>query len=256
MNFSSLSQESGSVMSKMKLSSKREHSPITTSFGSLPSPRSHAKSHDNNKRFKPNLNISRSHIPNENVEDLHYTDTKGSPSETMQCPVKCHFNEAGAHQGSLNAATEEEDDDEASKPFGGSKKNCLNNNPSLGGEHFRTESVSTTPSVISPWTSSLGSAESVKELNLDASQGSSCNDTADKFDEKEYLQIIQNTIGQYGFKCLSAKCPNVDTFLNFRCNEGHIFSATFDASKRIVCPKCQRRLQECADYAKLHNGML
>jgi len=252
MNFSSLSQQSGSVSSKIRLSSKREHSSSNVSCGCIPSPRSHTKSHESNKRFKPNLNNSRTHAT-DNIED--HTERrfiKGSPSVSSQSP-RCNY-ETSTHQGSLNGATEEEDnDEEGSKPFGGSKKNHLNNDPPLSGVFLRTEGVST-PSVIFPCISSVGPAEPVKELNLDAFQGS--NDITMKFDEKEYLEMIQNEVGQYGFKCLSAKCPNADTFLNFKCPEGHPFSTNFNPNKRIECPKCQKRLQECAEYAKFRNGIL
>jgi hypothetical protein len=177
---------------------------------------------------------------------------KGSLNVSSTSP-RCNY-ETSAHQGSLNGATEEEDNDEEdSKPFGGSNMNCLNNDLPSGRVFLRTESVST-PSVISPWTASVGSVESLKELNLDSSQGTNSNDPTLKFDEKEYLEMIESEVGQYGFKCLSARCPNPDTFLNFKCPEGHPFSTNFNPNKRIECPKCQKRLQECAEYAKYYNG--
>jgi len=66
---------------------------------------------------------------------------------------------------------------------------------------------------------------------------------------------VKKVSQERGYTCLSTKCPTPDTFLTFKCMEGHIFTTReFSHTHQITCPKCHKKLEKCAEYAKSHNG--
>ena len=73
-------------------------------------------------------------------------------------------------------------------------------------------------------------------------------------EESLFTQVKSEVIAK-GYMCISTKCPSKDTCLTFRCSEGHTFSSTeFATTGSISCPKCQKLLEHCIEYAKAHNG--
>ena len=119
---------------------------------------------------------------------------------------------------------------------------------------FRSESVSITSSFTSPLTDSMNLCDKPKDLNLDKVK--TCTESPMDFDEKAYLDMINMECCRYGFKCLSTSCPNINTFLSFKCPQGHSFSENYNETRKFICPNCQNRLEKCEEYAKLHNGIV
>ena len=73
--------------------------------------------------------------------------------------------------------------------------------------------------------------------------------------ESELLQKFEHAAAENGFECLSTKCYSTDSPLTYRCSQKHtITTREFFKTGILTCPKCQRKLDRCIEYAKAHNG--
>lgn len=73
--------------------------------------------------------------------------------------------------------------------------------------------------------------------------------------EEDLIALAKERATEQGFTCLSTLCPSKSTSLTFQCKNNHKFSQKgFFEAEKIVCPKCERYLNRCREYAKSNNG--
>ena len=276
-----LYQENGSRKSQNRFSSTHDRSGEVTSISGTRQ-RSNLGPEPANKRFKPNTTGPRTRISFDGAEETFRSDSTTSSKTGTVCTsieratiasLQNHGSSTGsenshsAKEGGVSGTTEEEDsEEEGSKPLRGSNdKNLNNNNPSLYGDLQRSESATSTSPVSSPLTTAMKPCDIDRDLSLgheDSADSASTKCSIDSsasqpkvFDEKGFLEEVKNDALKKGFTCLSTKCPAADTFLTFRCAEGHIFTTKeFGVTREIACFKCQKLLDKCIEYAKSHNG--
>lgn len=177
-----------------------------------------------------------------------------------------------AQSTSVAGLDDEESDEDASQPHLGSQN--ITFAPSQCGDMQRSESTST----ASPITSPLTTAQMPCEVSSDISLGHDDSESEPTFVEirrpveprisskiqaklcykagdSDFNDRVRKEAEKRGLTCISGKCATKDAALTFRCKEGHIVSSKeFRSPEDPGCPKCQRLLERCIEYAKAHNG--
>ncbi len=271
-----------------------EHAGSDRDTASLAGPRSRACSGScsgaepvhSAKRFKPNTCGPRTRISFDGAEESFQREgtIRSSPIGSQPVGLQASATEV-VHGSQAGSGIEEEDSDEDGNQahqgeLKGNFQSPNNNLPSPYCDLQRAESTSTASTLTSPLTTAQPPCEVTRDLSLgredsldepDPASAAKANEVkigckiraklahkADPaFDSSAFLEHVKKEAAKRGFTCMSTRCPAKDTCLTFKCQEGHaIIGQEFRSAEELVCPKCQRLLDRCVEYAKAHNGIL
>ena len=66
------------------------------------------------------------------------------------------------------------------------------------------------------------------------------------------IEFINEELAQYNWKCVSAEYKNLDTELQFNCEEGHLVCAPWKKIRKLQeCPVCKRNKYKGANILEI-----
>lgn len=213
--------------------------------------------HEISKRFKPNLEGSRTRPSSENVkEDIQSSTGTHNHDSLYSEPLRTSTSqnlqsgdtEFGQPEGGESGAIE--GDSEEGGYLQGPKENHTKS------KLLETESIGST--VASPASIAVESNEMIAELDLaqDAFDEASSRpldfQCPASLTEAELKKFLEKLSQEKSLICTSIKRSFKNLCITFKCTAGHSF--TIRSFEEIVCPKCEVILAKCSEYAQQHHG--
>lgn len=210
----------------------------------------------NLRRFKPNLNSSRTRPSLDAVKEDVKTSIEASKNRWINPCFNQDLNsntavkesmEIGQAEGSGLGTVEEPDSDD---------------NISLRGSNYKSShsklSKTSHSVVTSPETVSVESCEMPTELDL--AQDASYEIFSMPLDDNnpaaltkdKWEKLLERLRQEKGFVCTAVSHSTENTYFTFSCQANHSFTARI--SEELSCPKCESILDKCREHATLHNG--
>lgn len=235
---------------------------------------------NSHKRFKPNTKESRSRIASKDTEACIHSNTNTNSNkayDNISDPIPCENasistgskqtqNQDGTGQEQEGESADEEGDiGGCHTPF----QETLTNTNFTKTTSTASERAATSSTLTSPIISCAECASNVIQRDLSLGRSNSI-DSCDldnvptknpkilkKLQAKNepLLEEAKKLSLELGFTCVSTSCQSRYSILIFRCPENHkVKSKEFLISKSLSCSKCEKRLNECKEYATSQKG--